>query len=135
TWASTEAGGTGMKAEIKHSIAVGKKSEDSYIIALAAITALNARDEAAGRELLDWLVKLQAADGHLDGRESFANSGGLSLEMETTALAARAWLKAPAYWPQAQKAIDWIGAHRQSYGGFGSTQATILALKALVEHA
>ena len=135
TWALSEAGVNGIETEIKHAISIGKKSEDPYIIALAAITALNARDDAAGHELLDWLVKLQAADGHLEGRESFANSGGLSLEMETTALAARAWLKVPAYWPQAQKATDWIAAHRQSYGGFGSTQATILALKALVEHA
>ena len=136
TWALTESGVTGIDAEIKHAIEIGKRSEDPYIIALAAITALNVHEGAAGRELLDWLVKLQAADGHLEGRESFAYSGGVSLQIETTALAAQTWLKVPAYWGQAEKAIDWIAAHRESGGGFGSTQGTILAvLKALVEHA
>lgn len=135
TWALTEAGVGGIEAEVKHAIVVGRKSEDPYVIALAALSALNSHDEAAGREMLEWLVKLQAKDGHLDGRESFAYSGGVSLQVETTALAARAWLKQPAYTQQAQKAIEWISAHREGSGGFGSTQATILALKALVEHA
>jgi hypothetical protein len=133
TWALTEAGVTGIEPEIKHTIAVGRKSEDPYIIALAAITAQNAGD-AAARELLDWLVKLQAADGHLEGRESFSASGGASLQVETTALAALAWLKSASYRAQAQRAIDWLVAARRG-GGFGSTQATVLALKALVEHA
>jgi autotransporter-associated beta strand protein len=133
TWALTEAGVTGIEPEIKHTIAAGRKSEDPYIIALAAITAQNAGDTAA-RELLDWLVKLQAADGHLEGRESFSASGGASLQVETTALAAVAWLKSASYRAQAQRAIDWLVAARRG-GGFGSTQATVLALKALVEHA
>jgi hypothetical protein len=34
-----------------------------------------------------------------------------------------------------RKAINWIGQQRGGYGGFGSTQSTILALKALIEHA
>jgi len=46
-----------------------------------------------------------------------------------------AWLKSPAFAVQANQAVKWIVAHRQGGGGFGSTQATILALKALVEHA
>src|SRR6185437_5843788 len=31
-----------------------------------------------------------------------------------------------------QKAIRWLGQQRGGYGGFGSTQSTILALKALI---
>src|SRR5262249_19238056 len=30
--------------------------------------------------------------------------------------------------------VDWIGKQRGGYGGFGSTQSTILALKALIAH-
>ncbi len=135
TWALTEAGVAGIEAEVKHAIGVGRTSEDPYVIALAAIAAQNSHQDAAARELLDWLAKLQAADGHLDGRESFAYSGGVSLQVETTALAALAWLKQPAYTQQAQKAIEWIASHRQGAGGFGSTQGTILALKALVDQA
>jgi hypothetical protein len=33
-----------------------------------------------------------------------------------------------------QKAIRWIGQQRGGYGGFGSTQSTILALKALIAY-
>jgi hypothetical protein len=33
-----------------------------------------------------------------------------------------------------QKAIKWIGQQRGGYGGFGSTQSTILALKALIAY-
>jgi len=65
---------------------------------------------------------------------SITRSGGRSLKVETTALAALAWLKMPAFTQQAGKAIEWIIKSRSGSGGFGSTQATILALKALVEH-
>ena len=34
-----------------------------------------------------------------------------------------------------QKSVTWIGQQRGGYGGFGSTQSTILALKALIAHA
>ena len=54
--------------------------------------------------------------------------------METTALAALAWMKMPAYTAQANRAVEWIVGNRQGSGSFGSTQATILALKALIEH-
>jgi hypothetical protein len=66
---------------------------------------------------------------------SITRSGGVSLQIETTALAALSWLKQPAFAVQANKAVDWIVKNRQGGGGFGSTQATILALKALVGHA
>ena len=33
-----------------------------------------------------------------------------------------------------QKAVKWIGQQRGGYGGFGSTQSTILALKALIAY-
>src|SRR5205814_1187068 len=54
---------------------------------------------------------------------------------ETTALAVLGWLKAnrPAdFNTHIQKAVKWLGRQRGGYGGFGSTQSTILALKALI---
>ena len=46
------------------------------------------------------------------------------------------WLKAnPGEFNAAvQKAVKWIGQQRGGYGGFGSTQSTILALKALIAY-
>ncbi|MGI9472973.1 MAG: hypothetical protein ACR2NZ_15640, partial [Rubripirellula sp.] len=60
------------------------------------------------------------------------SSGGLSRKMETTAVAALAWVKSPRHVSRAQQAAGWLTSHRQGTAGFGSTQATVLALKALI---
>src|SRR5262249_61711978 len=75
-------------------------------------------------------------DGYLDGAQtSITGSGGRDLQIETTALAVLAWLKAnrPGDFNEpVQKATRWIGRQRGGFGGFGSTQSTILALKSLI---
>ena len=135
TWALTESGQEGIEAEIEHIARAADKSDDPYLIALAAASAGNADKQNDAKKLLDRLGELQAEDGHLEGTHgSITRSGGHSLKVETTALAALAWLKLPAYAEQANRAIRWLITSRQGAGGFGSTQATILALKALVEH-
>ena len=98
---------------------------------------MNADDRKGdGRALLDKLASLQQDDGHLVGTNgSITRSGGVSLKMETTALAALAWMNDSKWTANANHAIEWIGNNRQGSGGFGSTQATILALRALVEFA
>jgi hypothetical protein len=53
--------------------------------------------------------------------------------MGTTALAALAWLKSPVFAPQTDKAVQWILAHRQADGTFGSALATMLAMEALCQ--
>jgi len=134
-WALTESGQKEMDQEVRAAIEAARKSEDPYVIALAAASAINYGQNEAGRELLKKLADKQQADGHLTGTEgSITGSGGDSLDAETTALAALAWLKMPEFTAPANKAMDWIIRNRQGAGGFGSTQATILALKALVVH-
>ena len=118
-----------------HVLKLAEKSNDPYLVALAAAGAANAKKDATPRSCWTRLAKLQAEDGHLEGEQgSITRSGGQSLQVETTALAALAWLKLPDFAPQANRAVKWMIASRQGSGGFGSTQATILALKALVEH-
>lgn len=135
-WALSEAGQQDIDKELAHVVALGEKSDDPYLVALAAASAANAKDAAASKRLLEKLTKLQQDDGHLVGTDgSITRSGGKSLEVETTALAALAWLNSPAFRSQADRAVEWITANRQGSGSFGSTQATILALKALVTHA
>ena len=58
------------------------------------------------------------------------------MQIETTALAVLGWLKANpgAFNAPLQKAVKWVGQQRGGYGGFGSTQSTILALKALIAY-
>lgn len=135
-WALTEAGQQGIEKELDHVLQLGDDSDDPYIIALAAASAMTAGREKTGKTLLAKLADHQEDDGHLDAKEtSITRSGGISLRIETTALAALAWLKDPAMTAHANKAVQWITDNRQGSGSFGATQSTIMALKALIEHA
>ena len=124
--------GGDLSAELSHLTVVANASRDPYLISLSAAALLNAGRTIDGGRLLQTLTELQAADGCLTGSSTVTQSGGLSLKMETTALATIAWLKSPKFNASADRAAKWIVTHRQGHGGFGSTQATVLALKALV---
>ncbi|MBC7816230.1 MAG: hypothetical protein IAG10_04960, partial [Planctomycetaceae bacterium] len=124
-----------LKTELDHLTVIANASRDSYLIALSAAALLNAGRTADGDRLLQTLTELQAADGSLTGSTTVTQSGGLSLKMETTALATIAWLKSPRFNGSADRAAKWIVTHREGHGGFGSTQATVLALKALIGYA
>ena len=65
---------------------------------------------------------------------SITRSGGRDLEIETTAITMLGWLRAndPKYATAIKDATKWISQQRGGYGGFGSTQSTIMALKALI---
>jgi len=135
TWALAESGQEEIDAEVEHIVAVAEKSDDPYLIALAAASAVNSGKKPEASKLMERLTEMQEDDGHFEGKQgSITRSGGRSLQVETTALAAIAWLKMPAFAAQAGKAVEWIVNSRGGSGGFGSTQATILALKALVQH-
>jgi hypothetical protein len=137
-WALSECGQPEIQApetqaDLKRAIALGTKSDDPYVVALAAATAMNARDKLTGHRLLHKLAAAQAEDGHVDARHGPAGGGGLSLRMETTALAALAWLKSPVFAARTQPAVQWIRGHRQADGTFGPDAATVLALEALCQ--
>jgi hypothetical protein len=134
-WALAESGQQGIDNELTHVVAQARSSSDAYEVALAAASAVACGRPDDGRALAGKLVGLQDAEGKLIGQNgSITRSGGQALAIETTALAALAWLKLPEYHAYANRAIDWIVGKRSGDGSFGSTQATILALKALVEH-
>jgi len=93
-------------------------------------------NKAEGTKILDKLAKLQTTEGYMNGRESIVGAYGRDLQIEATALAVLAWVKAEQpqqYREPLQKAARWLMQQRGGYGGFGSTQATILALKALAQ--
>ena len=60
----------------------------------------------------------------------------MDLAIETTSLAVLGWLRVDnlAFAKNVTSAVRWIGQQRQGGGAFGSTQATIMALKALLAH-
>lgn len=132
-WACAEAGfGQRFKPEIEHMVATAKKSKDAYQLALATSCLLAVKDDRA-KELLPQLLALQGEDGawKSDGYSAMGGRGEC-LRIETTALAALAMMKAGTTGPAIQKALDCIIKAKNEYG-YGSTQSTVLALKALCE--
>ncbi len=139
-WALAEAKRTsGMVAELGTQQKLGGETRDPYLLALAANTNLLT---GGGKDMIARLAGMQAKDGGFPGaKETITMSGGESLEIETTALATLALIKASPnneYEAQIRAAADWLNTKRSGYGAWGNTQATILGLKALTaysEHA
>jgi hypothetical protein len=135
-WSLTESGKSDdVSKELSSLKEKAEKSNDPYFLALVANALLNRDDRAGALVLLKKLVSGQKEDGHLVAEKtSITGSGGVSLEVETTALAILALLKAndPQFNLPVRKAITWVGKQRNGSGAFGSTQSTILALKALI---
>jgi hypothetical protein len=139
-WALTESGQEDdVNRELEALADQAKTSKDPYFLALVANSLINRGRNAEGITLLQRLAETQQADGHLDAAQtSITGSGGRDLQIETTALGLLAWLKGQRpdqFNPNIQRAVKWLGQQRGGYGGFGSTQSTILALKALIAFA
>ncbi|MGL4424016.1 MAG: hypothetical protein ACRCZF_25400, partial [Gemmataceae bacterium] len=105
---------------------------DSYCLALMANTALN-RSDADSRRLLRQLSTLQQADGALPApATTITNSRGPEAIAETVALATAAWLQGgPEFMAEAQRGLQYLLRRRLAQGTFGTTQATVLTLRAL----
>jgi len=122
-----------LKTEALNEDSTGGK--DAYFVALTANVLLHRGDREAAHRLLDRLKDKHAKGGAVTGAvTSITRSGGRDLEIETTALALLGWLRAndPKYAAAIKDATKWISQQRGGYGGFGSTQSTIMALKALI---
>lgn len=135
TWALLEAG---VKADLSTEVQwirdAGEKSLNTYAIALAANVLGLAGDKDGENHLLDKLAGKQQADGSLAGATtSVIGSGGEALAIETTALAVLAWLKNPHYADNVQKSLKFLAENCKA-GRFGSTQSTVLALRAIVAY-
>ena len=109
---------------------------DPYRLALAANTLLNTTsDKAAGVAAAKRLARKQAKDGRWTGADhSITRSGGTNLDIETTALAVLALMKAGGQMDSVRKGVQWLTENRGGYGEWGATQATVLALKAMTEY-
>ena len=137
TWSLTEAGFTdGLDKELDRSRALARTTDDPYLLALAAGTLLNLDDPREGRAAAKRLAQLQAPDGLWIGADhSITRSGGINLDIETTSLALLALLEADGHGADVREGVAWLQSNRGGYGNFGSTQATILALKAMTTYA
>jgi alpha-2-macroglobulin-like protein len=135
-WALLETGQppSDLKIELESLKAAATASQNSYVVALAANAFYLAGDKATAKSFMDRLVAKQKSDGQLAGvTNSIVGSGGISLEVEGTSLATLAWLRDPAYAANVERSIKFL-ADCCKDGRYGSTQATVLALRAVVEY-
>lgn len=139
-WALTEAGrAEEVTKELDALLTKAKDQNDSYFLGLVALSANNSGKTKEAIAVLKKIAENVQEDGSVGGaKTSITSSGGRDLQIETTALAVLGWLRVnrpDLFQTNVQKAVEWIGKQRGGFGGFGSTQSTILALKALIAHA
>jgi len=134
-WSVAEAGmGKQFKLEIEHAYNIALQSNDPYFIALLA-NALAAMHEPRAEKLVEKLMEKQEVEGSWMGSTHSAfRSQGNALRIETTALAAMALMKTGKHEEASERAMQFIAKSKNEYG-FGNTQSTVLALRALIDHA
>ena len=131
TWALGRSGVKELSAEIAVAEEQALASDDAYHLALVAGAILEERSPTEAERVLGRLADKQDADGAVRGAAtSITRSGGDNLVVETTAIAILAWLRAgePV---RAGLGVRWLFDHGRG-GRFGATQATVLALEALL---
>ena len=116
------------------------EGEDAYSLALVA-NALAAYDpnDSMARAALDRLYEMRLEeDGAVYWQASvgsFMGSSGASGSLETTALAAIAFMRAEVHQDAVSGALTYLVQGKDSWGTWQTTQATILSLKALLTSA
>lgn len=99
--------------------------DDPYSLAIAALAFARLNNTDAAEKTIVRLLEI-----------AISNENGIHWEphaVETTAYAALAMIEAGEF--RVSSAIKWLALHQNSRGGFGSTQDTIMALKALLKAA
>lgn len=133
-WALLEAGEKGLEPEIAAIKAKAQTTQDSYLMALAANVLALSGDREGYAKVAEALVKKLTRDGSVaGGATSITCSGGEALTIETTSLAILAWLRDPAHAGSVESAIRYL-ADACKAGRYGSTQSTVLALRAIVQY-
>lgn len=140
TWALIQAG-YGDTPEVSRAIAYlrefARQETDAYGLALVA-NALTVYDPADGmtRAVLDQLYDMRVQEGDAlywqSNQPSFMGATGQSGSIETTALAAAAFIRAGVHPDAVSGALASIIQSKDSWGTWSTTQATILSLKALL---
>ncbi|MHA7630471.1 MG2 domain-containing protein [Corallococcus sp. M7] len=123
-----------LSREVASLKAAAAKSTNSYVVALAANALALAGDTAEARRLMGRLASAQGQDGVVGGAtQSIVGSSGETLNIETTALAALAWMRDPAYVGNVERAMKFV-AESSDGGRYGATQSTVLALRAIIAY-
>ena len=135
----SEAGIKDLKKEVDASYNAAMESKNPYQLGLVANALLNYKDKSRADKALAELLRLQTDKGnwtHKSNHRSAPGTSGQSLIIETASLALSAMIKGKSADFQAiQSTAKFIQDSRSGHGGFGNTQSTVLALRALIEYA
>jgi alpha-2-macroglobulin-like protein len=132
-----------LKKAIEYIREKAPKAENAYILALCAnaLASWDATDDSTHDVLKKVLKALDEkkernkewnAISFPAGGQSLSYSRGDGLTVETTALAVLAMVKNGQFTTSVNQALTYLIKSKGAYGHWGSTQATILALKALI---
>lgn len=135
-WALLETGqpAADLKPELDSIKKAAASSHNSYVLALAANALFIAGDKSEATQLMDRLASKQKEDGSVgEIASSIVGSGGEALQIEGTSLATLAWMRDPKYAGNVEKSIKFL-ADSCKAGRYGSTQSTVLALRAIVTY-
>ena len=109
---------------------------DAYTLAVVANFAVeNSKDSDLSHRALEMLRDAATEKGESawwTAPETSVYATGDSAAVETTGLAVQAFLKAGGYSDVVRKALAWITSKKNGDGNWGTTQATIMALSALL---
>jgi uncharacterized protein YfaS (alpha-2-macroglobulin family) len=109
---------------------------DTYTLAVIANFAAGyATDRAFIRQAIQSLLDARTEKGEQiwwTAEETGVYGGGRSASIETTGLAVEALLESGEASDSARKALSYIASNKDAYGTWGTTQATIMALRALL---
>jgi uncharacterized protein YfaS (alpha-2-macroglobulin family) len=139
-WALSEAGYEDA-AEVGRAISYIREfalqEKDAYSLALVAnALAAYAPDDSMTTAVLDRLYEMRVEEGGAIywpmSTASFMGATGESGSLETTALAAYAFMRGSAHSDAVGGALGYLIQGKDSWGTWGTTQATILTLKALL---
>ncbi|MFK7948562.1 MAG: MG2 domain-containing protein [Saprospiraceae bacterium] len=137
TWALSEAKIEGLDIEMNFAYQKAMKTQNPYYLSLAANTMFNYGELEKGENLVKNLLRLQETSGKWTLNNNFVSmpgSRGLTLDLETAALAALAIMKSRnKQHPKLKRCFDYLKSSQNSWGNFGSTSSTVLVLKAFLE--
>jgi uncharacterized protein YfaS (alpha-2-macroglobulin family) len=108
---------------------------DTYTLAVLANFAADGKDRDFTRRAMELLLDARTEKDEQawwKSDETSVYASGESAKVETTGLAAQALLKWGQASPTARKAMTYIASKKDASGTWGTTQATIMALRALL---
>lgn len=131
-----EAGFQQLDQEVEKVVQSAISKKDPYILALATNTLWLMKKNERARELTKILLGLQKENGSWDGlTHSITYSQGEALTVETTSFSILALVRSDnTDKSKIDKAVQFLCTQRKGRGGFGNSQATIVALKALTAY-